>query len=382
MKKKLLLWSATLCIATVCLTMTMRVQEPIATIEPIEIDPIETFVEEQLARMSVDEKIGQLIIAKIPGKQTVNAATRALINDYHIGGFILFAENISSIEQVKRLTADLQALIEAVHPPLFISIDDEGGRVARTRNLFRPRIGTAYSIGQTRDTQNAYNAAHTIGTRLHGLGVNLNFAPVADIWSNPANTVIGDRAYGREPRITGEMVAAAVRGFREAGVLAVVKHFPGHGDTKQDSHDERAIHQHDKTRFDTLEAYPFQRGIAAGADGVMMGHISTPKVHPEEPTLPAVFSPYWIQEVLRNDWGYEGLVITDALDMGGVTRYYSGNEIVLKAFLAGVDILLMPANAGNAVQALRDAYHDGRITDERLDASVRRILRAKYRVSE
>ena len=335
----------------------------------------ESYIEGHLSRMSVDEKIGQLFVVRLSGGHVINSTARALMNDYHIGGFILFAPNVSSIEQVQRLTSALQ---EASSFPLFIAIDEEGGRVSRIRTLFNPRIGTAYSIGQSGDTQNAYDAAYTIGERLGKLGVNMNFAPVADIWSNPVNSVIGDRAYGREPNITGEMTAAAVRGFREAGVLSVVKHFPGHGDTNEDSHYEQAVYPHDKERFDSIEAYPFRRGIEAGADGVMIGHIVTPQMHPDEPALPAVLSGYWIQEILRKDWGYDGLVITDALDMEGLTRYYSGEEIALRAFAAGGDILLMPVNVSIAVNAIRNAYNQGSITEERLDESVRRILRAKY----
>ena len=344
------------------------------TIESV-INPLDSIVEEHLLRMSVNEKIGQLFIGRIPGAHAINNATRALITDYHIGGFILFAANVSSIEQVQRLTASLQA---ASPVPLFIAIDEEGGRVSRIRTLFNPRIGTAYSIARSGNSQDVYDSAKTIAERLQMLGVNMNFAPVADIWSNPANTVIGDRAYGREPEITGEMTAAAVRGFRDTGIISVVKHFPGHGDTNEDSHYMQAVYSHNVERFDSVESYPFRRGIKAGADGVMIGHISTPQMHPETPALPAVFSTYWIQDILRNGWRYDGLIITDALDMGGLTRYYSGEEIVINSFLAGVDILLMPANIGNAVDAIRKAYDEGIISDERLNESVRRILRVKF----
>jgi beta-N-acetylhexosaminidase len=210
----------------------------------------------------------------------------------------------------------------------------------------------------------------------------MNFAPVADIWSNPSNTVIGDRAYGSEPELTGKMTAAAVRGLRAAGVLAVIKHFPGHGDTREDSHEEKAVYPHNMERFNTFEAIPFRRGIEAGADGVMTGHIASPQIHPDTPALPAVFSPYLMRQVLRNEWRYDGLIITDALDMRGLTQYYSDEEIAINSFLAGADILLMPADTQKAVFAVREAYNDGRITVERLDASVRRILRAKLKFAE
>ena len=339
----------------------------------------ETQIEKLLLQMTVEEKIGQLFICRIPGRTTLNAATLALINDLHIGGFILFSYNISYIEQVQQLTADLQ---EASKIPLFIAIDEEGGRVSRIQSLFTPRIGSALSIGQNGDTQAAYNAMHTIGERLALLGINMNFAPVADIWYNPSNTVIGNRAYGSEPELVGRMTAAAVHGLRGTGVLAVIKHFPGHGGTREDSHEEMAVYPHNMDRFNTFEAIPFRYGIEAGTDGVMTGHIASPQIHPDTPLLPAVFSAYLMQDVLRNEWKYDGLIITDALDMRGLTRYYSVEEIVVNAFLAGADILLMPADTQKAVYTMREAYYDGRITAERLDASVRRILLAKYRSTD
>jgi beta-N-acetylhexosaminidase len=203
----------------------------------------------------------------------------------------------------------------------------------------------------------------------------MNFAPVADIWTNPANTVIGDRAFGTEPELVAEMTAAAVRGLRSSGVLAVIKHFPGHGDTIEDSHYNLAFYHHDRERFNQIEAIPFQRGIEAGTDGVMIGHIATPLFGTGN--LPATFSSYLMEQVLRSEWGFEGLIVTDALDMRGLTNYYTHDEIVINAFVNGADVLLMPVNPEQAITAMIEAYREGRFSEERLNESLRRILEAK-----
>ena len=337
--------------------------------EELAEEPID-FIDERINQMTIYEKIGQLFIPRLPGSQRAHS----LIEDYHVGGFILFSEHVSSTEQVQHLIADLQ---EASDIPLFIAVDEEGGRVSRVGRLFPKRIGTAFSIGNTGDPQAAYDAYYTIGRQLTYLGFNMNFAPVADIWTNPANRVIGDRAFAAEPELAAVMTGYAVRGLQDAGILSVIKHFPGHGDTVEDSHYIMAFYHHDRERFDSIEAIPFRKGIEAGAAGVMVGHIATPLLHPEYPSKPAVFSSYLMEHVLREEWGFKGLIVTDALDMRGLTNYYSGDDIVLNAFLGGADILLMPANPEQAITAMVEAYREGLFTQERLHESLRRIMRHK-----
>jgi len=335
-------------------------------------DPIGDFI----LTLTLQEKVGQLFVARLP----YPARAQRLITDYHIGGFTFFAEHISTAEQVRQNIAGLQA---ASAIPLFISVDEEGGRVSRIRNIFtQGREATPYVIGSLGDPVRAYEIHYATGNALVDLGFNMNFAPVADIWTNPANTVIGERAFGREPEIVAEMVEAAVRGLRSAGILSVIKHFPGHGDTVEDSHYQMAFFHHDRARFEAVESIPFRRGIAAGADGVMVGHIATPLITPYAPSLLATFSDYFIKTILREEWGFgNGLIITDALDMRGLTGYYSDDEIIINAFLAGADILLMPTVPEQAVTALINAYKDGTIEAEtfhrRLDESLRRILAKK-----
>ena len=345
------------------------------TSDPIQENLIqENLIQEKIAQMTLYEKVGQLFIARMPNLQQAHN----LIENHHIGGFILFSSDASSTAQVQQLISDLQ---KASDIPLFIAVDEEGGRVSRVGRLFPSRPGSAFSIGQTGDPANAYQAYYTIGQQLSYLGFNMNFAPVADIWTNPENTVIGDRAFGTDPLLVADMVEAAIYGLQSAGILAVIKHFPGHGDTFEDSHYNMAFYHHNRQRFDQIESIPFRRGIEAGTDGIMLGHIAAPDLIPEEVPI-ATFSNYMIEEVLRQSWGFNnGLIITDALDMRGLTHYFSHEEIVINAFLAGSDILLMPTDPALAMETLINAYRNGDIDPalfhRRLNESLTRILEIK-----
>ena len=343
-----------------------------------------------IAGLDLREKIGQLIMPRLPWQTTqVSAATVNWLADYPVGGIILFADNVSTIQQVQALTADLQA---ASRHPLFISTDEEGGRVSRVGRLFADEefvVQPAYDIGQNSTAMLASMTGQVIGERLLYLGINMNFAPVADLWTNPANTVIGNRSFGSDPEIAGHFVATTVRGLNSAGVLSTLKHFPGHGDTYEDSHYLLAVYPHDRERFDNVEAVPFIRGIEAGAHLVMMGHIATPQLqNPTAPlywmepwltsgTLPATFSDFWVQDVLRGEMGFDGLVITDALEMRALTDHFTPQQIALGAFIAGADILLMPTDIPATFDALIEAYQDGTFDTERLHQSLRRIFRAR-----
>jgi len=345
-----------------------------------------------LAELTVEEKIGQLLMPRLPwGTTAVDERVRRLFEEVPVGGVILFADSAVSAQQVRALTEGLQALADR---PLFVAADEEGGRVSRFGRLFRERVPPAFEIGSLGDPEEAYSAARLVGSQLAGLGINMNFAPVADIWSNPANAVIGNRAFGREAGPVADMVEAAVRGFAGEGIMSVIKHFPGHGDTAEDSHYMLAFHHHGRDRFDSAELVPFARGITAGADGVMIGHIATPAMpgatafldwmEPwvEAGTLPATFSDFWLGEVLRGEMGFEGLIITDALEMRALTDSFSCEQIALGAFLAGADILLMPTDTVRARDALLEGLRSGLFDEERLDESLRRIFRAKTALAE
>ena len=356
------------------------------------------FVEYWLARLTLEEKIGQLIMPRLPW-QTISTKYMEIqewLDAIPFGGFILFSDSVESIGQVQALTRDLSRQ-HTLHRsyyygrlPRFISIDEEGGRVSRVGRLFDGgATAAAFDIGQAGNMYVPYEAGRTNAERLTLLGINMNFAPVADVWSNPANAVIGNRAFGHTAEVVSPNVAATVEGLQSGGVFATLKHFPGHGDTYEDSHYQLAFHNHGIDRFWEVEALPFIAGIEAGAAAVMTGHISTPQVgghtallpwmQPwiDSGNLPATFSDFWLQTILRGELGFEGLIITDGLEMRALTDHFTCGQIALGAFLAGADILLIPANPAEAFHALVDGYHAGYFSRERLDASVRRILQAK-----
>ena len=350
--------------------------EEILTAEQIAEQKIEAFMQ----KMSIEQKIGQLFFCAFrqdSGGGDVVSADEGIIDtikERGIGGVILFSENITEANQVAGYIAELQAASDIA---LFVGIDEEGGRVFRTGALDVPRLPPALSIGDTGDAQNARDAAATIAGYLVPLGFNMDFAPVADVFTNPLNTVIGDRAFSSNPNVAAQMVAAYVAGLFEGGILPTLKHFPGHGDTIEDSHYSAAVTNKSLEELYLCEFVPFREGIAAGAPFVMVGAVQAPNVTGDE--LPAIFSGYLIGEILRGELEFSGIVITDALDMGAVANYYSPEEAAVMAVLAGVDMLLMPADFELAYFGLLGAVNSGVISTERIDESVRRILTQKYR---
>jgi len=366
---------------------------PTPAVPPLTVEPTPAPICEAdlwIEGLTLREKIGQLIMPRLPWQTTqLTPALHEWFADYPVGGIILFTDNVYSIQQVQMLTADMQA---ASRNMLFIATDEEGGRVSRIGRLFDNTtfpILPAYDIGRSGDPGMAYMTGRNIGQQLLTLGINMNFAPVADIWTNPANTVIGNRSFGSDPDVVGDMVYAAVQGLNNAGVLSTIKHFPGHGDTYEDSHYLLAVYPHDWERFDTVESLPFVRGIDAGVHAVMMGHIATPQLQNHEAlfywmepwlesgTLPATFSDFWVQDILRGVMGFDGLVITDALEMRALSDNFTPAQVALGAFMAGADILLMPTNVTVTFDALINAYHDGVFDQQRLHESLRRIFWAR-----
>lgn len=338
-------------------------------------------IEQMLKGMTIEQKIGQMFICafrkddKGNGIVQLNDRTRGIIQDYGIGGVILFSENINSEEETSQYIKDLKKTSKL---PLFLSIDEEGGRVVRTASLSLPQIPSAKEVGASGDAGKAYDYAKDIAIYLKRIGFNLNFAPIADINSNPNNTVIGDRSFGSDPEKAGEMVAAFVKGLEENGIYSTLKHFPGHGDTASDSHYGLASVKSDLDRLEKVEFVPFEMGIEAGASFVMVGHISTPNVTGSYE--PAIFSELLLNDILRKQLGFEGIIITDALDMGAVTKYYTSGETSVKAVNAGVDILLMPDNFQEAYDGLLNSVKRGDISEKRIDESVKRILKLKMRL--
>ena len=342
-------------------------------------------VEETLAGMSVSDKVGQLFMPVLYGARADTAsqenrsrygvATPAeMIEKYRPGGVILFpwAGNVKSVKQVVSLTNGLQAASPGI--PLLIAADQENGKVSRLSPLVTD-LPSASVIGATGKPSLAREAAEVTGTELLALGVNLDFAPVADVNINPRNPVIGPRAYGDDPDEVAKMVAAAVRGFHDAGVAATAKHFPGHGDTTVDSHTGLPVIDHSREQWEKLDAPPFRAAVEAGVDAVMSAHVVMPKLDPSGD--PATLSKKILTGLLREELGFTGVISTDALDMAGVRKRYGDGEVAVRAILAGADILLMPPDFPKAYKAVMSAVKSGRISEERLDRSVRRILTLK-----
>ena len=329
-----------------------------------------------LESMSLREKVCQLFIvfpSALTGETAVTAAGEALrqgLAACPVGGLLLDKTNLVDREQTKALLADAQGF-SAI--PLLITCDEEGGRVSRLSGT----VGTTsfHSMLSYRDqgAERARENARIIASDMAALGFNLDLAPVADVWSNPANKVIGDRAYSTDFRQAAELVAAAVEGFHDGGVACVLKHFPGHGDTSADSHLGSVYVHKTLDHLRQAELLPFRSGIEAGADAVMLGHL----ILDEADSRPALLSPVLVTDLLRQELGFDGVVMTDSLQMQAITDHYGSGELAVGALQAGVDVLLCPENLEEAVDALVAAVEDGTLPRERVDESVLRILRLK-----
>ena len=331
--------------------------------------------EELLAGMTLHEKVCQLFVVQpadlTPGELTAaGAAAQRALEEYPVGGLLLDAGNLKTLEQTKNMLSNFQSFSKI---PLILTADEEGGRVNRLMHT----IGTTY-IGPMLDyrdqgPEKAAENARTIAGDMSSCGFNMDLAPVADVWSNPKNTVIGDRAYSGDFGQAAELVAAAVGGFHQGGVACCLKHFPGHGDTSADSHYGSVYVYKTLEELREAELLPFRAGIEAGADAVMMGHLIVADIDEQ----PALLSHKVVTGLLRGELGFDGVVITDSLKMQAMTDHYGSGDIAVGAVRAGVDLLLCPKDLEEAVGALTRAVEDGAISQERLDESVLRVLRLK-----
>ena len=355
-------------------------------------------VEAQLQKMTLREKVGQLFYVRPecldttihfnqPGDvdassdditaiklQAVNATMKGVNEKYPVGGVILYAHNIEDEAQLSAFIAQIRALNGA---PL-LCIDEEGGRVARIANNANfnvEKFESMEAIGATGDAQNAYHCANVIGTYLHRYGFDIDFAPVADVNTNPENIRIGNRAFSDDPQVAAPMVVNYLQGLKDAGITGCIKHFPGHGDTKADTHYGYA--QSLKTWDEMLncELITFKAGIQWGTQLIMTAHIAAPNVTGTD--IPATMSPLILQDKLRGELGYQNLIITDAMEMGAITLQYTNAEAAVGTLQAGADIVLGPQNFVEAFDAVVKAVEDGVLTEQRIDQSVRRILRLK-----
>ncbi|MBP5237786.1 MAG: Cna B-type domain-containing protein, partial [Clostridia bacterium] len=344
-------------------------------------NPYDSIVDGLMEKMTLEEKVYQLFcvtlqsLAGTSGNYyELDTAFESGIADHPVGGVILFDSNINSADQVKKLNSDLSEL--SLKVPLMITVDEEGGSVSRLKSVIESSLvlDNMYTYRSQGVAKAKANAAQIAGY-LTDFGFNADFAPVADVWSNPANTVIGKRAYSDDFTEAAALVGAAVSGFSENNIMCTLKHFPGHGDTTKDSHAGVVHVTKTVSEIKRDEFQPFGSGISAGADMVMIGHLNIDDL---DPNTPALFSETVVTDWLRTDLGFDGVIVTDALNMGALDDYTDA-EIAVKALEAGVDMLLMPGDLEKAAEAIISAVgsESATVNEDRIDASVRRILMMK-----
>jgi len=344
-----------------------------------------------IQKMSLREKVGQMFFvrpealdtsihwdeyAELPDYklQKVNKTMRAVNKDYPIGGMILYAHNIVDETQLKKFIEEIRELNGS---PL-LAIDEEGGRVARianNENFDVPKYESMAAIAESDDPEEAYKAAFTIGSYVKKYGFDIDYAPVADVNTNPDNIVIGPRAFSDDPKTAAKFVVSYLNGLESAGVIGTLKHFPGHGDVSTDTHYGYA--STDKTWEEMLkcEMIPFKAGIKAGAQMIMTAHIAAPNVSGDD--LPATLSSVILQDKLRGELGFDGVIVTDAMDMGAITKQFSNTEAAIKSIQAGVDVVLCSREFTQVFDAVVKAVEKGKIKESRIDESVKRILKLK-----
>lgn len=352
--------------------------------DPENLDEItmDALVDEALKQMTLEQKIGQLFIV-CTDSLDFNAETEMTdqmkmnLEKYQPGGVILFSFNLDNREQTSEFIQDMKKTTEI---PMFISVDEEGGNVARIANtdgMGTTKFPSMASIGETGDASQAFTVGDTIGREISELGFNLDFAPVADLATNENNTEIGERSFGSNPDMVSQMVSQVVKGLQKNGVSATLKHFPGQGNAGEDTH--KGYVNLDVT-IDGLrdnEFLPFEEGISAGADLIMMSHVSVKGITQSD--VPASLSSLIVNDILREELQYDRVIITDAMNMKIITKFYDAGQAAVSAIKAGNDMILMPDDFSVAYEAIQEAVEEGTLSQKRINASVRRILEVKIR---
>lgn len=362
----------------------------------------ETDVKAIVEGMSVDEKVGQMLMpdfrnwqkqgeSKATGFTVMNDEVGSIIKKYHLGGVILFAENVVGTEQTARLTDGLQKASPEL--PLFITIDQEGGIVTRLQT--GTNLPGNMALGAARSEKYAYQTGEIIGKELSSLGVSVNFGPALDVNNNPGNPVIGVRSFSSNPELVSKLGIQTIKGLQSQNIAATTKHFPGHGDTAVDSHYGLPLVSHDKERLRSVELVPFQKAIDEGVDMVMTAHVQFPafddttyisKKDGQDIMVPATLSKKVLTGLLREEMGFEGVIVTDALNMKAIADNFGQEEAVVLALKSGVDIALMPAqvnslqmegNLSSVFHAVKEAIETGELPIEQVNKSVQRILELK-----
>ncbi len=357
----------------------------------VQTDPVEEQAAQLVSQMTLEDKIAQMFVITpnaltgyASGVTAAGDTTKEAYQSRPVGGIVYMADNLTDPEQTTTMLSNMQEIArERTGLPVFLCVDEEGGSVARIagNDAFGvTNVGNMSDIGASGDVQNAYNAGSTIGSYLAALGFNVDFAPVADVLTNPDNQVIGQRSFGSDAQKVAGMVTSELQGLSAAGVYGTVKHFPGHGGTSGDSHDGAV--STDKTLEELMaeELVPFQSAVDGGVNFVMVGHISAPNVTGDN--APATLSKVMITDVLRGQMGYNGIVITDAMNMEAVAGFYNSDKAAVLAVTAGADMILMPADYNTAYTGILNAVNDGTITEERINESVTRIVKAKLAMGQ
>lgn len=358
------------------------VEAPVETEEPVveeEKSQLDEIVDACIAEMPLEDKVAGLFIITPEALTGTDVAikagdtTKEKLSQYAVGGLIYAKQNIKSADQLREMISGTQGFSKY---PLFIGIDEEGGSVSRiAESGLADNVGTMGDIGTSGDPSKAKEAGSAIAAYLSEYGFNLDFAPVADVILE-GNSIIGDRSFGSNAGDDAAMVSACVEGLQEGDVSACLKHFPGLGSTTEDTHEGMATSEKTKEDFETTDFLSFQGGIDAGADFVMVSHLSVPNITGDN--TPSSLSDKMITDILRGELGFNGIVITDAMDMKAVTDYYTSDEAAVKALQAGADMILMPEDFEAAYQGVLDAVNNGTLSEERINESLQRIYRVKY----
>lgn len=357
--------------------------------EPSRQPTVDERAAQKVAELTLEQKVAQLFIVRPESITGVDVATQAgpateeALATYPVGGIAYFQQNLIDPDQTRTMLANSQAYAqEAVGLPLFTCVDEEGGTVSRiggNPGFAIQNVGDMAAVGAAGDTAQAEDVARTIGTYLRDLGFNVDFAPDADICGDPATDVMALRSFGTDPQAVASMVAAQVDGFASAGMLCSAKHFPGIGGVMGDSHEGAIVSEKSLDELRADELVPFEAAIKADVPFIMVGHLSLPNATGTD--TPASINPAIVTDLLRTELGYGNLIITDSMGMGAVGDV-TPDQVGVAALEAGVDLVLMPADFPAAYEGVLDAVRDGRLTEDRIDESVQRIVKTKLSLEE
>lgn len=356
----------------------------LADMDSNEIDDImmSNLVEDVMKDMTLEQKIGQLFLVctdslDFHAETEMTDTMREKLETLQPGGVIFFSFNLEDREQITKFITQMQGTATI---PMFMAVDEEGGtvaRVANTEGMKTTKFPPMAEIGATGDAQEAKKVGETIGQDLSLLGFNLDFAPVADLSTNTENTEIGSRSFGSDPAVVSDMVSAEVRGLQDEGISATLKHFPGQGDTGEDTHRGYVNLDTSIDRLRSMEFKPFEAGIKAGVDLIMMSHVAVTNLTQSE--VPASLSSLMVTDILRNELQYDNIIITDAMNMKVITKFYDSSQAAVMALEAGNDMILMPDDFEEAVNGVKEAVDSGELSEKTIDRAVEHIIKIKIR---